>query len=81
MEDYVKLQEELKEKEQLIASLESQVLGLEEELEEIKKENNEAKDTKKDGKTYSTDMRMLIHDSIVSQVSHSEYPFFDSEAQ
>ena len=47
---------------------------LEEEVEELKRAKNEEKITKKDGKTYSTDMRMMIYDAIVNQVPTQNIP-------
>ena len=41
---------------------------LEEKVEGLKRTKNEEKITKKDGKTYLTDMRMMIYDAIVNQV-------------
>ena len=54
--------------------LTAKVLVLEEEVEELKRAKDEIKMTKKDGKTYSTDMRMLIFDAIVSQVPTQNIP-------
>ena len=68
LENFTKLQLELTAKNELIRTLEDRILFLEEEVEELKRAKNEEKITKKDSKTYSTDMRMMIYDAIVNQV-------------
>ncbi|KAI0210432.1 hypothetical protein LSAT2_004827, partial [Lamellibrachia satsuma] len=49
-------------------------MDVDKEVEELKRTKNEEKITKKDGKTYSIDMRMMIYDAIVNQVPTQNIP-------
>ena len=64
LENFTKLQLELTAKNELVRTHDDRILCLEEEVEELKRAKNE-EITKKDDKTYSTDM---LYDVIVNQV-------------
>ncbi|KAK2162337.1 hypothetical protein LSH36_100g06002 [Paralvinella palmiformis] len=64
---FAKLQLELTAKSEIVRTLEDRILFLVEKVDKfLKKAKNEAIITKKDGKTYSTDMWMMIYDAIQS---------------
>ena len=73
LDKFASLQLKLTAKDEVITMLENRVLVLEEEI-ELKEATDKTKVTKKDGKTYSTDMRMSIYDAIVSQVPTQNIP-------
>ena len=66
-----KLQNELKDKNEIIRDLESKLLELKEKLEEQQQSQTE---TMKDKKTYGLSMRMLVYDSIINNVPTESIP-------
>jgi hypothetical protein len=74
MEDYMKLQDTLKVNDEEISSLQKEKLVLEETIQDVLKSNSEDKQSKKDGKTYSVDTRMMVYTSIVNQVPTKNIP-------
>ena len=69
------MQSELTANTELIGTLQDKVILLEEEIDELNAEKGEDKKMmKKDGKIYSTDMRIIVYTSIVSQVPTQNSP-------
>ncbi|XP_014674001.1 PREDICTED: uncharacterized protein LOC106814216 [Priapulus caudatus] len=74
-EEHMKVKRQLSEKEELVKDYENEICELREKLEEVHStEKSEEKQTKKDGKTYGTNMRMMVYDSIVNQVPTQNIP-------
>ena len=71
------MQSELTTKTELIGTLREKIILLEE-IDELNVAKGEEKKTKKDGKTYSTDTRMIVDASIVNQVPNTEHSISDS---
>ena len=69
--DMQKLKDEARVKDEMIAHLENEKLCLEETVESL---NCRESDLKKDGKTFSSDMRMLVYDSVVNHVPVKNIP-------
>ena len=74
LEKYKKLLNENKEKDEIICSLETEKLELEEKLEEIQLIQAAERKTTIDEKTYNTQKRMMVYDSIVNQVPTQNIP-------
>ena len=75
LNEFVKVPSELTAKIELIGTLQDKIILLEEEIAELNAAKGEDKKmTKKDGKTYSTDMRMIVYASIVNQVPTQNIP-------
>ena len=74
LEKYKKLLNENKEKDEIICSLETEKLELEEKLEEIQLIQAAERKTTIDEKTYNTQTRMMVYDSIVNQVPTQNIP-------
>ena len=75
LNEFVKVQSELTAKIELIGTLQDNIILLEEEIAELNATKGEDKKmTKKDGKTYATDMRMIVYASIVNQVPTQNIP-------
>ena len=73
LNEFAKVQSELTAKTELIGTLRDKIILLEE-IDELNVAKGEDKKTKKDGKTYSTDMRMIVDASIVNQVPTQNIP-------
>ena len=74
LEEYYELLSNLGAKDERITSLEMENTCLQETLEELRKNSAEEKRTKKDGKTYSVDTRLMVYDAIVGQVPSQNIP-------
>ena len=75
LNEFVKVQSKLTAKIELIGTLQDKIILLEEEIAELNATKGEDKKmTKKDGKTYATDMRMIVYASIVNQVPTQNIP-------
>ena len=77
LNEFAKVQSELTTKTELIGTLREKIILLEE-IDELNVAKGEEKKTKKDGKTYSTDTRMIVDASIVNQVPNTEHSISDS---
>lgn len=72
LEKYQQLKNALKEKDDIIQTLQEEKLELEERLEEL--QQNHETNTMKDGKTYGISMRMNVYDAIINNVHTENIP-------
>ena len=70
---FAKLKQELSAKDEIIRIYENDMCALRDKLEEVEKDKKE-KETKRDGKTYSSAMRMQVYDAIVNMVPTQNIP-------
>ncbi|KAK6185672.1 hypothetical protein SNE40_007853 [Patella caerulea] len=68
--EWLNLQEDLKVKNATIIDLENKILCLEEKIESSNSENN----LQKEGKMYSSEMRMFVYDAVVNHVPTKNVP-------
>ena len=73
-EKYMKLLSENKEKDEIIRTLETQNLQLQENLEEIQSSLTAERKTRIDEKTYNCNTCLMVYDSIVNQIPTQNIP-------